>query len=206
MPRGRFVVFEGGEGSGKSTQSKLLAERLGAVLTREPGGTPSGERIRCLLLDRSTGPLSARCELLLMLAARAQHVDELIRPALDSGQDVVCDRFSGSTIAYQGHGRGLPLDEVEAACALAAGGLRPDLTILLALPPATAASRRCGSPDRIESEGEEFHARVLDGFTQIAADDPSGWVVVDGTGTIAEIGDRVGDVVSARLGPLFGRL
>jgi dTMP kinase len=128
---GRFIAFEGGEGTGKSTQARRLAERLGARLTREPGGTPAGDRIRALLLDPSTGELDARAEALLLAADRAQHVATVIRPALDAGEDVVTDRYEGSSLAYQGHGRGLPLEEVLRISGWATGGLRPDLVVLL---------------------------------------------------------------------------
>ena len=198
--RGRFIVLEGGEGCGKSTQAALLAARLGAELTREPGGTPIGEQIRAILLDRSLGHLDARAELLLMGAARAQHVAERIRPTLEAGRDVVCDRFSGSTLAYQGFGRGLALGVVEAACALAADGLDPDLTVLLEVPAPLAASRRCGSPDRIEAEDDAFHARVSAGFARLAARDTEHWAVLDGTGTREEVHARVVAAVAGRLG------
>jgi dTMP kinase len=180
-PRGRLIVFEGGEGSGKSTQAALLAAKLDAVLTREPGGTPLGEHLRSVLLDPANGEIAPRAELLLMAAARAQHVRERILPVLDDGQDVVCDRFSGSTLAYQGYGRGLPLEDVLVANELATDGLRPDLTILLDLPFDLASLRRSEVADRIESAGSDFHRRVVEGFRQLAAADPEGWVVVDGS-------------------------
>ena len=198
--RGRLIVLEGGEGAGKSTQAELLALRLDAHFSREPGGTAIGERIRALALDRTLGHLDARAELLLMVAARAQHVAEVIRPALESGRDVVCDRFAGSTLAYQGFGRGLPLEDVEVACALAADGVSPDLTVLLELPPSLAQARRCGMPDRIEAETAAFHERVLAGFAALAAADDR-WAVVSGEGSIEEVASRIHEVVSARLGP-----
>ncbi len=200
MRRGRFIVFEGGEGTGKSTQAGILAAALRALLTREPGGTETGERIRALVLDRSGGALGARTELLLVAAARAQHVEELIAPTLAAGRDVVCDRFAGSTLAYQGYGRGLPLEEVRAASSVATGGLVPDLTVLIELAPEVAATRRCGSADRIESESPEFHDKVREGFATLAADDPSGWAVVSGLGSRDEVAARVLAEVEARLG------
>jgi dTMP kinase len=200
--RGRFIVFEGGEGSGKSTQAHLLSKRIDALLTREPGGTRLGEVLRPLMLDSAAGPISARSELLLMVADRAQHCHELIVPTLDSGRDVVCDRFSGSTIAYQGFGRGIPLEEVVAACDLATGGLEADLTILLDVALEESARRRSRSLDSIESAGGEFHERVRAGFLTIAQERPS-WVVVDASAEIDEVASRVLDVANERLGPFL---
>jgi dTMP kinase len=197
---GRFIVFEGGEGSGKSTQAKLLAEAIDADLTREPGGTKLAEEIRELLLHADVLDLSPRTELLLMVAARAQHVAERITPTLTSGRHVVCDRFSGSTLAYQGYGRGLPLEDVVVACEIATEGVIPDLNILLDLPPELATSRRGGAPDRIEAAGTDFHARVAEGFRAIAAADPSRWAVVDALGPVDEVSARVQAVVSQYLG------
>ena len=198
--RGRFIAFEGGEGSGKSTQSALLARSLGAVLTHEPGGTDAGRRIRALVLDPTATGLDIRTEALLMAADRAQHVAEVIRPALDRGQHVVSDRFSGSTLAYQGFGRGLPLDELAELSRWAAGGLEPDVVVLLDVPAEVAASRRCGSADRMEAEGGAFHARVIEGYRWLAAADPTRWLVVDGTGPVEEVAVRVEAAVSAVVG------
>ena len=196
---GRLIVFEGGEASGKSTQARLLAGVLGAVLTREPGGTPLGEQIRHLLLDHDGGPLDDRAELMLMLAGRAQHVAELIRPALESGRDVVCDRFSGSTIAYQGFGRGLDPEAVTAADAVVRDGIEPDLVVLLDLAPELAAARRARASDRIEREDEAFFARVRAGYANLAAQDPGRWVVVDGSGSPEEVHVRVIEALRRRL-------
>jgi dTMP kinase len=197
--RGRLIVFEGGEGSGKSTQAGRLAARLGAVLTREPGGTVVGEHIRALLLDPTLPPVGPRTEALLMLAARAQHVQEVIQPALAGGRDVVCDRFAGSTIAYQGYGRGLDPAELERLCLWAAGGLEPDVVVLLRVPPAVAAARRVGrsGADRIEAEADGFFARVEEGFSALADQDRRRWRVVDGDGTVNQVAERV----LAALGP-----
>ncbi|MCU1493900.1 MAG: thymidylate kinase [Acidimicrobiaceae bacterium] len=192
-------MLEGGEGVGKSTQAGLLARRLDAVVTREPGGTALGERARALLLDPSVGDVEPRAELLLMVAARAQHVGEVILPALASGRDVVCDRFTGSTIAYQGYGRGLPLEEVEQACAIASGRLVPDLTVLVELDEQVAASRRSAVPDRIEAEDAEFHARVRAGFQMLA--EQCGWAVVDGGGSPEKVAEDIAEVVEYRLAP-----
>ena len=187
----RFIAFEGGEGSGKSTQARLLADAIGAVLTHEPGGTALGRRIRAVVLDPSARALDERAEALLMAADRAQHVAEVVRPALDRGQDVVTDRYSGSTIAYQGYGRGLDRDELAWLSRWAACGLEPDVVLLLDVPAAVAASRMAGARDRMEAEDLAFHARVTEGYRALAAADPGRWVVVDGSGTIDEVAERV---------------
>ncbi len=188
--RGRLIAFEGGEASGKTTQAAILARRLGAVLTREPGGTAVGQRIRALLLDPQLAGLDARAEALLMAADRAQHVAEVIGPALDSGRHVVSDRFSHSSLAYQGWGRGLPLDELRRLSAWASAGLWPDLVVLLDVPEGTALDRGRGA-DRFEREEPGFHQRVADGYRQLAAEDPDRWRVVDGTRTVEEVADLV---------------
>jgi dTMP kinase len=206
VSRGRFVVFEGGEGCGKSTQAALLAEHLGALVTRQPGGTELGARIREILLSAvpgehdTTPALDDRAEALLIAADRAQHVAQVIEPALAAGIDVVCDRYIGSSIAYQGHGRGLDIDIVRAVSGWAAGGLWPDLVVLLVVPDDVAAQRTGGARDRIEAAGAEFHARVAQGFLDQAADEPETWVVVDGTGTVDEVHERVLDAVDDVLG------
>lgn len=197
--RGRFIAFEGGEACGKSTQSARLADALGAVLTREPGGTDIGARVRSLVLDPATVGLAPRAEALLMAADRAQHVAELVEPALAAGRHVVTDRFAGSSIAYQGFGRGLPVDEVRRISEWATAGVWPDLVILLDVP-AEVADRRLGDErDRMESEPSEFHAAVLDGFRAQAAAEPGRWVVVDGTGTVDEVAATVRRLVAERL-------
>jgi dTMP kinase len=178
---GCFVAFEGGEAAGKSTQAARLARRLDAVLTREPGGTAVGAAIRRLLLDPATDGLDDRAEALLMAADRAQHVAEVVRPALDAGRHVVTDRYVGSSLAYQGYGRGLPLDQVRRLSAWATGGLWPDAVVLLDVPPTAAAGRRPDRPDRLEAAGADFHRRVGEGYRALAAADPGRWVVVDGT-------------------------
>jgi len=200
VTRGRFIVFEGGEGSGKSTQAARLAERLDAVLTRQPGGTDLGAQVRSIVLAGTENGLADRAEALLMAADRAQHVEQLIEPALATGRHVVCDRYIGSTVAYQGYGRGLDVDMVRAISGWAAGGLWPDLTILLQVPDDESRARRGGDRDRIEAAGDEFHSRVADGFRAQAADEPEYWVEIDGTGTPEQVEDRVLDVVGEMLG------
>jgi dTMP kinase len=207
-----LLAIEGGEGVGKSTQAARLAAEIGAELSREPGGSPVAERIRALLLDPSLGRPAPRAELHLMLAARAEHLSVLIEPALAAGNHVVVDRFSGSTLAYQGYGRGLPIAEVREACDLAAGGRWPDLSVLLDLPPEVAQSRRTAQrahlpglrPDRIEAEDREFHRRVVEGFRQIAADDPGHWVVIDGSRSADEVATEILGAVLARIGGVSG--
>ncbi len=198
---GRFVVFEGGEASGKSTQAALLAQRWGAELTFEPGDTEVGARLRAILLDPGTGHLDSRAEALLMAADRAHHVATRIRPALMRSRDVVCDRFVGSSIAYQGYGRRLGADEVAALSAFAVDGLMPDLVVLLEVPADVAAARLAGAGalDRMEAAGDEFHRRVAEGYRELAAADPDRWAVVDGTGTVDAVAARVDAAVSARL-------
>jgi dTMP kinase len=198
-PRGRFVALEGGEGSGKSTQAALLADALGAVLTREPGGTTVGARIRELVLSPDTGEVDPRAEALLMAADRAQHVAQLVEPALAAGSHVVTDRFAGSSIAYQGFGRGLPVTEVEGLSRWATSGCWPDLIVLLDVPAQVADARLQRALDRMEAAGTEFHQRVNAGFRSLATSDPALWAVVDGSGTVDEVRTAVLDVVRERL-------
>lgn len=195
-----LIAFEGGEACGKSTQAALLANRLDAVLTREPGGTAMGERVRSLLLDTSSGNLDARAEALLMAAARAQHVAEVVAPALAAGRHVVTDRYSHSSLAYQGYGRGLSLDEVGGLSDWATGGLWPDAVVLLDLPADVAEARR-GHPDRFESEGRAFHRRVVEGFRAMADADQARWRVVDGSGTVDEVAGRVWTSLAGLVAP-----
>ncbi|MCB9371750.1 MAG: dTMP kinase [Microthrixaceae bacterium] len=196
-----LIAFEGGEGTGKSTQAARLADRLGAVLTREPGGTAIGRRIRSLVLDPANDELTDRAEALLMAADRAQHVAELIRPALDAGRVVVSDRFAGSSLAYQSYGRGLPLDEVEQLSRWATDGVWPEVVVLLDVPEAVAEARLGADRDRMEGAGDGFHERVAAGFRALAAADPDRWVVVDGTGPVDEVAERVWNAVAERIGP-----
>lgn len=190
MTRGRLIALEGGEGCGKSTQAALLANRLGAVLTREPGGTAVGERVRDLLLDPALVNLDPRAEALFMAAARAQHVAEVIAPALAAGRDVVTDRYAHSSLAYQGFGRGLDVAAVRALSDFATDGLWPDVVVLLDVPEDVAAGR-LGALDRFEAAGADFHQRVVEGFRALAAEDPDRWVVVPGVGSVDEVAERV---------------
>lgn len=200
MTNGRLIVFEGGEACGKTTQSAVLAARLEAVLTREPGGTNIGRAIRSVVLDPAAESVDERTEALLMAADRAQHVAELIRPSLAAGRHVVSDRYIGSSLAYQGHGRGLPLHEIEQLSAWATNDLRPDLVVLLDMPVEMARARRRDATDRMEAEDEVFHQRVRDGFLTLAAADPIGWAVLDARLPIAEVTSAVDAVVADRLG------
>lgn len=203
MKRGLFITLEGGEGCGKTTQVKRLRETLEhagieVLLTREPGGTVLSEEIRRLIKDQDEDPPCDRCELLLFLAARAQLVRNVIRPALEAGKWVVSDRFSDSTKAYQGYGRGLPLDVVEAINSFACEGLKPDLTILLDAEPETALARMQRresatqtTADRIERAGDAFHARLRKGFAEMAAAEPERIKVVDANGDVDEVWEKV---------------
>ena len=200
---GRFITFEGGEGCGKSTQVRLLAERLRAaglevLLTREPGGTVLAEKIRSLVREESGDPPNARAETLLFLASRAQVVAEVIRPALAEGKWVLCDRFADSTFAYQGYGRGLDLQELRRLNAFATDGLIPDRTILLDVSPATASSRMRlreqathTAADRMEKAGDAFHARLKRGFLEMAAAEPERFVVIAADGGVDEVAEDV---------------
>jgi len=200
--RGRLIALEGVDGSGKSTHARLLAESIGALSTAEPGSTDLGTRLRSLLLDADLPPMSHRAEALLMAADRAQHVDEVVLPALEAGRWVVTERFSGSTLAYQGYGRGLDLGGLERLVSWASGGLAPDLTVLLDVPLHEARRRmERGRPDRLERLDGAFHERVRAGYLALAAADPDGWVVMDGTGDAATVAHELEAVVLARLGP-----
>lgn len=195
--RGWFIVFEGGDAAGKSTQARLLAERLGARLTREPGGTPLGERIRDLVLDPAIA-VDPKAEALLMAAARAEHVSDVIAPALARGETVVTDRFVASSIAYQGHGRGLSADEIDRLNRWATGGLVPDLIVFLDVSDPVASTRLGERRDRLEAAGGDFHQRVAESYRAQASADPDRWLLVDGDGTVEEVADRVRAALEAR--------
>lgn len=194
----RYIAFEGGEGSGKTTQAARLAERLGAQLTREPGGTGLGALVRGLLLDPASEGMDERTEALLMLADRAQHITELVLPSLADGRHVVSDRSGYSTLAYQGYGRGLALDDLRQMCDWACFGRWPDLVILVDVSVEVGMTRVGAERDRLEQAGEGFHQRVRDGFHALAAAEPHRWAIVDGSVTpdeveaeiVAQVADR----------------
>jgi dTMP kinase len=190
--------LEGGDAAGKSTQASLLAAHLGARCTREPGSTELGERVREILLHADDVHLDARAEALLFAAARAQHVAEVIRPALEAGEIVVADRYIASSLAYQGFGRALGVDDVRRINEWATGGLWPDLVVLLDVPPEVAAARFGGDRDvrdKLESAGDDFHRRVAGGYAELAAAEPDRWVVVDGAAGVDEVAARVAAAV-----------
>jgi dTMP kinase len=197
------VALEGGEGTGKSTQGRLLAghlERSGhsVLVTREPGGTPVGEAIRSLVLDPATGLLADRAEALLYAADRAHHVATVVRPALARGITVITDRYLDSSLAYQGAGRTLDRDEVEHLSQWATEGLLPDVTLVLDIDPEVGLVR-AGRPDRLEAEPMDFHRRVRQGFLDLVARDPSRYAVIDADRSIAEVAADVAAAVDAAL-------
>jgi len=221
MRRGRFITFEGLDGTGKSTQMRKLAEALRAmghkvVETREPGGTPTGEKIRRVLLDSATEGLSPLAEMALMFASRAQHIAEVIQPALDHGEIVLCDRFTDSTEAYQGSGRKLGSEAVLELHRVLCGNLQPDLTVLLDSDPAMSlgrarrrnrrsanrADKRASKPadeNRFERQSRSFFSRVHEGYLAIAAREPERVIAVDARGTPAQTHGRVMEVVGRKL-------
>jgi len=216
MAAGKFITFEGGEGSGKSTQAQRLAALVGAagievVLTREPGGTPFAEQVRNLILSGSTAKHAATAEALLFFAARADHVERLIRPALASGKWVICDRFTDSTRVYQGVAGSVSADAIESLNRIAAGTTQPDLTLLLdidaAVGLARATERREASgkgstgADPYEKRSLAFHERLRQGYLDVAKSDPTRCQVIDATGTPEAVEQRVRDAVRARFGP-----
>ncbi len=201
--RGKFITFEGPEGGGKSTQVKTLAEWLRkqgkkVVVTREPGGTRMSELIRALVRDEMEDPPVTRCEVLLFLAARAQVVSQVIRPALARGEWVVCDRFADSTFAYQGYGRGIDVQLLKNFNDFVTEGLVPDLTILLDVPPEVSRTRLAArqastsdTGDRIEAAGEMFHRRLREGFLDLAKAEPKRFTVIDASKSIDKVAAAV---------------
>lgn len=204
-----FVTIEGPDGAGKSTQARLIAEYLrgfghDVVVTREPGGTALGERIRSVLLGSNDCAIVPRAEALLMTAARAQHVSDVIEPALRNGQIVLCDRFADSTLAYQGAGRGLPPDELEQLQQFAIDDLRPDLTVLLDLPVSSGLARRekSGVPlNRLDLDEIDFHERVRAWYLEAARRDPDRWLVLDAETDPDELAAMIGQRVLDLTGP-----
>lgn len=204
--RGLFISFEGVEGSGKSTQLSRSAERLRSqgwrvLETREPGGTPVAEQIRDVLLSRGNERLTALTETFLVMAARCQHVAEVIRPALAAGAIVICDRFADSTLAYQGYGRGIPLPSLRRLNQLATAGLQPDLTILFDVPVAVGLLRRRTHREvnRLDLESTAFHERVRAGFLQLARSNASRIKVIGGDDSPAAVADMVYELIQKRL-------
>ena len=206
LHEGIFITFEGVDGAGKTTQLRALGawmRQRGAkvVETREPGGTPIAERIRDLVLDAENAGLSSRAELFLLLAARAEHVEQHVQPALESGQVVLCDRFTDATLAYQGAGRSFPTSFLSKANAFAANSLAPDLTILLDVDPAIGRRRLAGrgTPvDRFEGEAAAFYDRVREGYLRIAKKDSGCVVLVDASGSMAVVQEKIRNEVTRR--------
>lgn len=199
MP-GHFITVEGPDGSGKSTQARLLAEHLGAIYTREPGGTKLGEKLRNMVLDPNSEALSDHAEALMIAAARAQHVEEVVIPAIEQDKNVVSDRFIESSVAYQGYGRGLGPEKILEISLFATQNLQADLIVLIDIDAPLAANRRGKNLDRIEKAGDDFHSRVMNAYRMMASDDPGRWVVIDGSGTVNEVSRKVITGVESRLG------
>jgi dTMP kinase len=203
-----FITFEGPEGSGKSLQSRLLVDRLRALnvtvcATHEPGGTPLGDQVRQLVLLRADLGVVARCEALLMCASRAQLVDQVIQPALASGEVVICDRFADSTLVYQGAGRGLNMEVLTSVISFATAELKPDMTLLLDLPVEVGLARKHSQEagwNRFEAEAQAFHLRVRDGYLALAQKEPQRWFRFDAVKSPDELSEEIWRIVSPRLG------
>lgn len=216
LKKGLFITFDGPDGCGKSTQSRLMAEELdregyGVVYTSEPGGTGLGERIREVLLHKEDINLTEKAELLLFEADRAQHVEEIIRPAIEKKRIVICDRFSSATFAYQGYGLGMDMDLIKSVDEVSRGGVEPDITIILDLEAETGLERAAkeGTPDRMEVRGEDFHKRVRKGFLELAGQNPDVMKVISVRDTIQEtfrfVKKEVYEVIERYKGPGNGR-
>lgn len=207
---GLFIAFEGGDGAGKSTQAAELARALEArgmtvLRTREPGGTPIGEKLRSLVLDHGHGHIDAHTEALIFAASRAAHASQVIRPALGRGETVLTDRYIDSSVAYQGAGRSLGADAVRSINEWATSGLLPDLTVLLDVDPAVGRQRRTSgdaAEDRLESEADDFHARIRDAFLSLAAARPERYLVLPAHLPVADLAARILARVDALLGAL----
>ena len=199
MTQGLFITFEGPDGCGKTTQMNLLAQYLEkkgkkVVLTREPGGKGLGEKVREILLNYN-GEVSDRCESFLFLADRAQNIDIIVKPAVEKGEIVLCDRHIDSTVAYQGYGRGLDINEINMLNNLATGGRKPDLTLVFDVDVETSMKRVGKEKDRMENAGIDFHNRVRNGYLELAKQEPNRIKVLDATKTIEEIHEKVVEIV-----------
>jgi len=202
-----FITLEGPDGSGKTTQIRLLHDALvtanyDVVLTREPGGTPIGDQIRQVLHDLTNQEMAPTAEILLYSASRAQLVAEVIKPALAAGRIVLCDRYADSTMAYQGYGRGLDLVALDAITKFATTGLKPDLTLLLDVDPQTGLERRKvgdGEWNRMDQQTLDFHRRTREGYLALAAAEPERWVRVEATGTVEQVAAAVWQIASQAL-------
>ena len=196
---GLFIAFEGGDGAGKSTQAARLAEALQSqghtvLRTREPGGTPIGEKLRSLVLDHGHGHIDAHTEALIFAASRAAHATQVIRPALERGEIVLTDRYIDSSVAYQGAGRGLGEDAVRSLNEWATSGLQPHLTVLLDVDPAVGRRRRTAgeaAEDRLESEADDFHTRIRDAFLQLARRSPESYLVLPAHHSVGELAEQI---------------
>lgn len=198
MTSARYIAFEGAEGCGKSTQAANYAESIGAVFTRETGGTNIGARLREILHDTSVDNMAARAEALITAADRAQHIAEVVQPALDSGRTVVSDRSVYSTLAYQGFGRELDVDEVRTVNEWATGGLWPEVVVFMDTPDDVIAERMSRRKlDRFEAAGDAFHDRVIKGFRTMAAADPDRWITVAAVGSIDDVAQQINDALAA---------
>ena len=203
-----FITLEGPDGSGKTTQARLLAQWLRergyeVILTREPGGTDIGDQIRTVLHDPRNTAMDARTEILLYSASRAQHVAQRVRPALAAGTIVISDRYADSTLAYQGYGRGLDLETLRQITAFATGGLKPQLTVYLDIPPEKGLERRQvggGEWNRLDAEALDFHQRVRAGYRELIKQEPERWVVIHAARPVEEVHAEIRVLVQTRLG------